>query len=317
MNESEIVTVEPSEMRLGIIPARTPHDVIVQATAIAKELAGIVKTNHLSRNIQGREYVQVEGWSTMGAMLGVLPREIPEMFKTFEDGSCEATVELIRISDGAVIGRASAFVGMDEKDRNGKLTWGSRPLYARRSMSVTRATGKAYRLGFSWIMGLAGYAPTPAEEMEGVIEEQEHDAIQENKDNIRKVQANAEEVINRTQLRPYSPEMVKSKINEKAANHKNFIPSEKQQTLLRYGLSLCFNDDDTEDKRHTILKYLTGHASTKEVPGNLFKAIVEDWLKMKQKDDGSGEYEIDAMASKEAESIYTAAVFLEVQATLI
>ncbi len=170
MTEKDIETVEPSEMRLGIIPARTPHDVIVKATAIAKELAGIVKTNNLSRNIQGREYVYVEGWSTMGAMLGVLPREAPELFKNYEDGSCEATVELIRISDGAVIGRASAFVGMDEKDRNGKMTWGNRPLYARRSMAVTRATGKAYRLGFSWIMGLAGYAPTPAEEMDGVIE---------------------------------------------------------------------------------------------------------------------------------------------------
>lgn len=153
-------------MQLGIIPAKTPHDVIVQATGIAKELAGIIKKNRLSRQIQGREYVYVEGWSTMGAMLGVLPREVPELTRRHEDGGYEATVELIRITDGQVIGRASAFVGMDEKSSSGKLTWGSRPEYARRSMAVTRATGKAYRLGFSWIMGLAGYAPTPAEEMD-------------------------------------------------------------------------------------------------------------------------------------------------------
>jgi hypothetical protein len=165
MAEQEIVKIE-QEIRLGIIPARTPHDVIVQASSIAKELAKLIKDNHLSKPIQGREYVYVEGWSTMGAMLGVLPREVST--NRLEDGSYEATVELIRITDTAVVGRASALVGMDEKDNRGKLTWGSRPEYARRSMAVTRATGKAYRLGFSWIMGLAGYAPTPAEEMDFV-----------------------------------------------------------------------------------------------------------------------------------------------------
>jgi len=167
MADQEIVKIE-TEYRLGIIPARTPHDVIVQATEIAKELAKIVKENRMSLTLQGKEYVKVEGWSTMGAMLGVLPREVTELTRRFEDGSYEATVELIRITDGAVIGRGSALVGMDEKDRFGKLTWGSRNEFARRSMAITRATGKAYRLGFSWIMGLAGYMPTPAEEMETV-----------------------------------------------------------------------------------------------------------------------------------------------------
>jgi len=176
MSEStELTVTQEPMMSLGIIAARTPHDVIVQATTIAKELSKIVKDNNLSVTIQNRKFVKVEGWSTMGAMLGVLPREMTEAFRSFEDGSCEASVELIRISDSAVIGRASAFVGMDEKDRNGKLTWGSRAMYARRSMAVTRATGKAYRLGFSWIMTLAGYEATPAEEMEGVIDGQTRD----------------------------------------------------------------------------------------------------------------------------------------------
>lgn len=32
-------------------------------------------------------------------------------------------------------------------------------------ISQTRAMGKAYRMAFSWIIKLAGYEPTPAEEM--------------------------------------------------------------------------------------------------------------------------------------------------------
>jgi hypothetical protein len=36
-------------------------------------------------------------------------------------------------------------------------------------MAITRATGKAYRLGLSWIVTLAGYSPTPYEEMDGIV----------------------------------------------------------------------------------------------------------------------------------------------------
>jgi hypothetical protein len=50
--------------------------------------------------------------------------------------------------------------------------WAKRPTYARRSMAITRATGKAFRLGFSWVITLAGYNPTPAEEMPGTDDDQ-------------------------------------------------------------------------------------------------------------------------------------------------
>lgn len=164
-DDTAIVTVEAEYVSLGAIRTAGPMDVIRRASDVATELAKIVQAKKLYTTIQGRKFVQVEGWSTLGAMVGVLPREVPGSIIRYEDGSYEATVELIRTSDGAVIGRASALCGVDEKDRSGKSTWGSRPEYARRSMAVTRATGKAYRLGFSWIMTLAGYEPTPAEEM--------------------------------------------------------------------------------------------------------------------------------------------------------
>jgi len=44
------------------------------------------------------------------------------------------------------------------------------PLYQLESMSQTRAMAKALRSRFSWVVVLAGYSPTPAEEMEGVID---------------------------------------------------------------------------------------------------------------------------------------------------
>ena len=83
--------------------------------------------------------------------------------------------------------------------------------------------------------------------------------------------------------RPYPPEVVRQGIVAKAAKKKDFQPSAKQIQLLRYGLDLLFeNDPETEDERHTLLKYLAGDTSTNNVNGAMFKAIVEDWLKMKQ-----------------------------------
>jgi hypothetical protein len=53
-------------------------------------------------------------------------------------------------------------------------------------MAVTRATGKAYRLAFSWIMNLAGYEVTPAEEMMGVNSGQSSDVLRDRFDKLWK-----------------------------------------------------------------------------------------------------------------------------------
>ena len=155
--EKELVVQEPT-VGFGSLEIR-PKDVVATATAIATELAKVIKKQKLFSIIKKKEYVRVEGWTTLGAMLGVTPREVSNDGN--EDGIYVAVVELVRNSDGVIIGRASAECG-------GSAMWAGRDAYARRSMATTRATGKAYRLAFSWIMALAGYEVTPAEEMDFV-----------------------------------------------------------------------------------------------------------------------------------------------------
>lgn len=152
--------VEP--VQLGVLSLYGPDEVIQIASAMAETLADVIRSRRLYVTISGKQYVKVEGWSTLGAMMGILPREVE--VNECENGDYLATVELIRASDGAIIGRASSLVSSDEK------LWQDRPRYARRSMAVTRATGKAFRLGFSWIMAIAGYEPTPAEEMPTILD---------------------------------------------------------------------------------------------------------------------------------------------------
>lgn len=136
-----------------------PEQQIVFAAKIATTLKDVITKQKLSRFFNGKEYVMVEGWEVLGTFLGVLPKE--RVVNELSDGSYEAFVDLVRSSDGVIIGGASAICGIDEK------RWGSADRYARRSMAITRAVGKAYRTSFSWIISLAGYQPTPFEEMPG------------------------------------------------------------------------------------------------------------------------------------------------------
>ena len=154
--QTEILVLEPQALVKQSLFDLGPAAMVKNATEMANALADVIEQQKLYTLISGKKYVRVEGWQTLGVMLGILPRE-KEVVEN--DGEFTAQVDLIRAGDGRVVGGASSICGTSEK------MWAGRERYARRSMAVTRATGKAFRLAFSWIMTLAGYEPTPAEEM--------------------------------------------------------------------------------------------------------------------------------------------------------
>lgn len=280
MNE-EIVEGKVEIVRLGAIEATSPNDVVIRATGMAKTLADIITSRKLYTTINGKKYVQVEGWNTLGAMMGVLPREVSVLEQ--ENGDFEATVELIRTSDCAVVGKASSIVSSDEK------LWKTRERYARRSMAVTRATGKAYRLGFSWIMSLAGYEPTPAEEMPVEEVRPVKRALPEPEPVEEKTKNNGNKW-----SRPMAPEVLKEALKVKAA--KANPASEKQTNLVR--ILLLEHFADREDERHQAQEYLTGHKSFKDIEPEMLSAIL-DWMKPEKSADGSGSYVLNNDAKLE------------------
>ncbi len=157
---SDVPEIDNHIVSLGTLQATNPIALVSGAAEMAKELAQIINKQRLFTVIKGKNFVNVEGWTTLATMLGCVPREV----STIENnGVFVAVVELIRISDGACIGRASAECGEESP-------WSARAKYARRSMAQTRATSKACRLAFSWIMQLAGYEVTPAEEMAPLVD---------------------------------------------------------------------------------------------------------------------------------------------------
>ncbi len=157
----ELVTVEHA---ISIYGSDDPTAITRRVVAIAQPLADFIKRQGMSTRIQGREYVLAEGWAFMGSMLGVFPVATLVRDLWEDDGGIqrrygfEAHVEL-RTRDGSVVGGAVAECSRWEQN------WRDRDDFALKSMAQTRATGKAYRMAFGFVMKAAGYEATPAEEM--------------------------------------------------------------------------------------------------------------------------------------------------------
>lgn len=129
------------------------HRAATDAAGLCRDL--VVKT---ATKIQGRRYVQVEGWQAIANSFGCVAsaRDVRKV-----DGGIAATGQVVRVEDGKVLVEAEGFVGDDEK------TWAGRPMYARRAMAQTRAISRACRSAFAFVVTMmdAGLETTPAEEV--------------------------------------------------------------------------------------------------------------------------------------------------------
>jgi hypothetical protein len=163
MNEEVLPAAEDEhsqELAVGPAPGtlfRTddPVEIIARATEVAKALSEVLKAQGLTSRIKDKDYVRVEGWTLCGTMLGVFP--VVEWTRQVENG-WEARVEA-RTRDGATVGAAEAECLRSES------RWKTADDYAVRSMAQTRAISKALRAPLGFIVSLAGFEATPAEEM--------------------------------------------------------------------------------------------------------------------------------------------------------
>jgi hypothetical protein len=132
-----------------------PQAVVVRASTVATALAGVINERHLYSQIANKKHVQVEGWTLLGSMLGVFAEV--EWSRPLDNG-WEARA-VARTLAGQVVGAAEAMCTANEG------RWRAADSYAVRSMAQTRAVSKALRLPLGFIMQLAGYSATPAEEL--------------------------------------------------------------------------------------------------------------------------------------------------------
>ena len=178
---------------------RNPETVLTEAKQAAQALIKVVNMKPKKVVFNGETYLEFEDWQTVSKFYGCTTKIISTNLVEF-DGvrGFEATavvldrhqneigrVDSMCLSDEANWGDVPVYEWKDELDEKGQKIWIERngkrvpkakkvevsrapkPLFQLRSMAQTRAQVKALRSIFSWVVVMAGYQPTPAEELTG------------------------------------------------------------------------------------------------------------------------------------------------------
>ena len=161
---------------------RAPALVLAEAKQAADELVKVVREKNLAKKFGGdHEHLQFEAWQTVGKFYGITPKVVSTEFVQFGDAQGFEAKAVAVNRDGMEISAATALCLNDEDkwSTRTKYEWqtvnGKRervavgevrvPIFQLASMAQTRACSKVLRNVLAWVVVLAGFSPTPAEEM--------------------------------------------------------------------------------------------------------------------------------------------------------
>lgn len=154
---------EGSVMQPTAMPAEmfAPGVVVDQATEAAKALQRVLDGKKKKVIVNGERYLEFEDWQTLGRFYGVTvgATETTEIWR--EGKLLGFSAKAIAWQQGDQVSAAEASCLRDERN------WTDKPEFQLKSMAQTRACAKALRNVLAWVAVLAGYKPTPAEEMTG------------------------------------------------------------------------------------------------------------------------------------------------------
>lgn len=187
-------------MDTQITQYRDPEQVLAEAQKAATALTNVISMKKDPVKFNGEIYLEREDWGTVARFYNCTAKTVETRYVNYGDvQGFEAVAVVVDIRNGVELGRAESMCLNDEDnwgqvpqyewrdilDENGKKIWiekngkkfpkaekvqigtKAKPLFQLRSMAQTRAEAKALRGVFSWVVVLAGYKPTPAEEMTG------------------------------------------------------------------------------------------------------------------------------------------------------
>lgn len=181
----------------------TPDSILEEATVAANALMNVVKKAGLAHNFGGKkDHLEFEAWQTLAKFYGESVHCVEVRFVQYGSAQGFEAISEVRDRCGTLVSRAEAMCLNDEDkwkskpkygyvyickdgtkslDDPGKdqIIWENKrpkkerikigdepvPLFQLRSMAQTRSNAKALKNRFAWIVVLAGYSATPAEEM--------------------------------------------------------------------------------------------------------------------------------------------------------
>jgi len=155
-------SVYPLEVKEEATPplSRAPEVVLQEAQRAASALQRVVAGKKKPVIFKGEQYLEFEDWQTVAKFYGLCARTFEATpVEIFGVKGAKARAEVVDLRTGQVVGGAEAYCMRDEEN------WAGKPWFQLASMAQTRAGAKALRNVLAWVVVLAGYRPTPAEEL--------------------------------------------------------------------------------------------------------------------------------------------------------
>jgi len=174
MSDETIATYERHD---DMALMRPPAMVMAQAREAAMVLKDTVSKKPKPVMMNGEQYLEFEDWQTVGKFYGITVKVESTTFIDYGGARGFEARAVALSSDGRVISAADAMCLNDEpkwstrakyeyvNGKKQKVSDEPVPLFQLRSMAQTRACAKALRNVLSWVVVLAGYKTTPAEEI--------------------------------------------------------------------------------------------------------------------------------------------------------
>lgn len=191
MNDKSVIPYEATDLRI----AREPEAILAEAKKAAAALMQVVELKKNPVIFNKEQYIEFEDWQTVAKFYGITARVTNTTFVDYGGvHGFEAGADAIG-PDGRVLSHAESLCLNDEDNWSTRAKYeyvnGSRkkvgdapvPLFQLKSMAQTRACAKVLRNILAWVVVLAGYKPSVAEEMTG-NENQEAASIQKPKPKI-------------------------------------------------------------------------------------------------------------------------------------
>ncbi len=203
MNEKAIIPYEAADLRI----ARDPEAILSEAKKAAECLVKVVELKKNKVVFNNEQYLEFEDWQTVAKFYGITAQVTQVTFvdyggvKGFEagadaigpDGRILSHAESLCLNDEDNWSTRAKYEYVHDLDADGNKIWISAkgdkkgyykgqkkkvgevpvPLFQLKSMAQTRACAKVLRNILAWVVVLAGYKPTVAEEMMGNEQQEE------------------------------------------------------------------------------------------------------------------------------------------------
>jgi len=140
-----------------------PDKILDFAHRAAKALTSVINSKPKQVVINNEQYLTFEDWQTIARFYGTTVGIEWTKSVSKDDHAFGYEAKAVAYRDGITISSAEASCSREE------FSWSEKPAFQIKSMAQTRAMAKCLRNIFAWVVVLAGYKPTPAEEMESTV----------------------------------------------------------------------------------------------------------------------------------------------------